>query len=318
MEFMNKKIFVKELKEHLNKEFISNFLVSQKELREGAKDFYIRLKLNDSTGSVPGNVWNNAKVIAEKFKVGDVIQVKGVVISYKAQLQVTVNKISKVPEEEYNLSDYLETTSKDVNKLSEKLFNYVEGIGNSYLKQLLSKIFDDKEFFTKFAQAPAAKTWHHNYIGGLLEHSVAVASICEFSTHLYKVDKDLLITGALLHDIGKVLEYNIKPTIEFTAEGRLVGHIPLGDHILCAKAAEIDNFPPDLLFKLRHLILSHHGEYEKASARLPQTLEAVVLHHADNFDAQTVGVAQLVESVQNDEAKWTEYDKLNNRYYYIK
>ncbi len=315
---MNNKIFVKELKEHLNKEFISNFLVSQKELREGAKDFYIRLKLNDCTGSVPGNVWNNAKVISEKFEVGDVIQVKGVIISYKAQLQVTVNKITKIPEEEYNLSDYLETTSKDVNKLSEKLYNYVDSIGNSYLKQLLSKIFDDKEFFTIFAQAPAAKTWHHNYIGGLLEHTIAVASICEFSTHLYNVDKDLLITGALLHDIGKVLEYDIKPTIEFTAEGRLVGHIPLGDHILCAKAAEIDNFPPDLLFKLRHLVLSHHGEYEKASARLPQTLEAIVLHHADNFDAQTVGVAQLVESVQNDDAKWTEYDKLNNRYYYIK
>jgi len=313
-----RKIFIKELKEHLNKEFISNFLVSQKELREGAKDFYIRLKLNDSTGSIPGNVWNNAKVIAEKFEVGDVIQVKGVIISYKAQLQVTVNKITKIPEEEYNISDYMETTSRDVNKLSEKLFSYVDGIGNSYLKQLLSKIFDDKEFFTKFCQAPAAKTWHHNYIGGLLEHSVAVASICEFSTHLYKVDKDLLLTGALLHDIGKVLEYNIKPTIEFTAEGRLVGHIPLGDHIICAKVAEIDNFPPDLLFKLRHLILSHHGEYEKASARLPQTLEAIVLHHADNFDAQTVGVAQLVESVQNDDAKWTEYDKLNNRYYYIK
>ena len=315
---MNTKIFVKELKEHLNKEFISNFLVSQKELREGAKDFYIRLKLNDSTGSVSGNVWNNAKVIAEKFEIGDVIQVKGVVISYKAQLQVTVNKITKIPEEEYNLSDYLETTDKDINKLSEKLYNYVDSIGNSYLKQLLSKIFDDKEFFTIFAQAPAAKTWHHNYIGGLLEHTVAVASICEFATHLYEVDKDLLITGALLHDIGKVLEYNIKPTIEFTAEGRLVGHIPLGDHILSTKAAEIDNFPPDLLFKLRHLILAHHGEYEKASARLPQTLEAIVLHHADNFDAQTVGVAQLVESVQNDDAKWTEYDKLNNRYYYIK
>jgi len=313
-----RKIFIKELKEHLNKEFISNFLVSQKELREGAKDFYIRLKLNDSTGSIPGNVWNNTRVIAEKFEVGDVIQVKGVIISYKAQLQVTVNKITKIPEEEYNISDYMETTSRDVNKLSEKLFSYVDGIGNSYLKQLLSKIFDDKEFFTKFCQAPAAKTWHHNYIGGLLEHSVAVASICEFSTHLYKVDKDLLLTGALLHDIGKVLEYNIKPTIEFTAEGRLVGHIPLGDHIICAKVAEIDNFPPDLLFKLRHLILSHHGEYEKASARLPQTLEAIVLHHADNFDAQTVGVAQLVESVQNDDAKWTEYDKLNNRYYYIK
>ena len=226
--------------------------------------------------------------------------------------------MNKVPEEEYNLSDFLETTSKDVNKLSDRFFEYIDNIKDVYMKKLLLNVFEDKEFFTLFAQAPAAKTWHHNYIGGLLEHTISVTSICEFVSHLYSVNKDLLITGAILHDIGKVAEYNVRPTIEFTVEGRLVGHIPLGDKILCEKAAEIDNFPKETLMKLRHLILSHHGEYEKASARLPQTLEAIILHHADNLDAQTVGVIQLVKGIKSEDAIWSEFDKLNSRYYYVK
>ncbi|MCK4654330.1 MAG: HD domain-containing protein [Candidatus Cloacimonetes bacterium] len=315
---MNKKIFVKDLKDHFNKEIISDFLVTQKDLREGTKDFYLRLKLSDSSGSIPGNVWNNAKMISEKFEEGDVVQVKGVIISYKKQYQITINKLNKVPEEEYNLSDFLETTSKDVNKLSDRFFEYIDNIKDVYMKKLLLNVFEDKEFFTLFAQAPAAKTWHHNYIGGLLEHTISVTSICEFVSHLYSVNKDLLITGAILHDIGKVAEYNVRPTIEFTVEGRLVGHIPLGDKILCENAAEIDNFPKETLMKLRHLILSHHGEYEKASARLPQTLEAIILHHADNLDAQTVGVIQLVKGIKSEDAIWSEFDKLNSRYYYVK
>jgi len=312
------KIFVKELKDHLNKEIISNFLVTEKILREGAKDFYIRLKLADSSGSIFGNVWNNAKTIAEKFEEGDVVQVKGFIITYKAQLQVTVNKIKKIPQEEYDLNDYLETTTKDITKLSDKLFDYIESIKNQYLKELLLSIFEDKEFFTKFGQAPAAKSWHHNYIGGLLEHTMSVAGLCDYASHNYNVDKDLLITGAILHDIGKVFEYQVLPNIDFTPVGRLVGHIPLGDNFIADRAKEINGFPEDLLMKLRHLILSHHGEYEMASARLPQTLEATILHQADNFDAQTIGVQQLKNAVTDDNAKWTEFDRLNNRYYYIK
>ncbi|MDO9577428.1 MAG: HD domain-containing protein [Candidatus Cloacimonadales bacterium] len=312
------KITVSELKEHLNKEIISDFLVVQKELREGTKDFYIRLRLADKTGSIPGNVWNNAKSVAEKFEEGDVIRVKGVVISYKMQIQITVNKIQKLAEEEYEITEFMETTSKDVNKLSEKLFTFIDRINEPNLKQLLLQIFEDKEFYARFAKAPAAKTWHHNYIGGLLEHTISVATICDFAAHLYPVDKDLLITGALLHDIGKVVEYDIKNKIEFSVEGRLIGHIPLGDQLVCNQAARLNNFPPELLMKLRHLILSHHGEYEKASARLPQTLEAIVLHHADNLDAQTVGVVQIKEQIQNDDAEWSEFDRLNERYYYIK
>jgi len=312
------KIFINELKDHLNKEIISNFLVTEKILREGAKDFYIRLKLADSSGSISGNVWNNAKTVAEKFEEGDVVQVKGFIITYKAQLQVTVNKIKKVPQEEYDLNDYLETTTKDITKLSDKLFNYIEGIKNQYLKELLLSIFEDKEFFTKFGQAPAAKSWHHNYIGGLLEHTMSVAGLCDYASHNYNADKDLLISGAILHDIGKVFEYQVLPNIDFTPVGRLVGHIPLGDNFISDKAKEINNFPEELLMKLRHLILSHHGEYEMASARLPQTLEATILHQADNFDAQTIGVQQLKNAVTDKNAKWTEFDRLNSRYYYIK
>lgn len=312
------KITVDELKDHLNKEIISDFLVVQKELREGTKDFYIRLRLADKTGSIPGNVWNNAKAVAEKFEEGDVVSVKGVVISYKTQIQITVNKIQKLAEEEYDLAEFMEATSKDVNKLSEKLFTFIDRINEPNLKKLLLEIFEDKEFYTRFAKAPAAKTWHHNYLGGLLEHTISIATICDFVSHLYPVDKDLLITGALLHDIGKVAEYDIKNKIEFSVEGRLIGHIPLGDQLVSNQAGKLNNFPPELLMKLRHLILSHHGEYEKASARLPQTLEAIVLHHADNLDAQTVGVVQIKEQMQNDDAEWSEFDRLNERYYYIK
>lgn len=317
-ENMKDKIFVDELAQHINQEIISYFLVTEKELRRGANNLFIRLKLSDKTGDIRGNIWNNAKHIDRKFEKGDFVKIKGVVISYKSQTQLTVNKIKSIAPENLDITQFIESTSKDLNELADKLFEYIENMKNQYLRNLLKIIFDDKEFFNAFMEAPAAKNWHHNYVGGLLEHTIAVATICEFAAMQYKVDKDLLISGALLHDIGKVHEYSLKPIIEFTPVGRLVGHIPIADHFVSDKAKEINKFPPKLLMKLRHLILSHHGEYEYASARLPQTIEAIVLHYADNLDAQTVGVQQMIDQVQTNDAEWTEFDKLNNLYYYIK
>jgi 3'-5' exoribonuclease len=315
---MDTKLYVSDLANFMNKEIISTFLVGQKELREGTKDYFLRLKLCDKSGSVSANVWNNAKQISDKFKEGDVIMIKGIVISYREQMQVTVNKVRKLNEGEFDLADYIMATDKDVQGLTERLFRYIDGIGNEYLKQLLLNTFEDKEFLTRFCQAPAAKTWHHNYIGGLLEHTLSVTAICDFASLQYNIDRDLLLTGAILHDVGKVQEYDVRLAIDFTPIGRLVGHIPLGDEMVCKQAAQIDAFPANLLMKLRHLILAHHGEYEKASARLPQTIEAVILHHADNMDAQTVGVRQLVQGNVSDDAEWSEFDRLNQRYYYIK
>lgn len=309
------KLMINDLSGYINQEVVSYFLVQQKELREGKRDYYVRLKLADKTGTVNANIWNNAKALSDKFKAGDIIKVKSVVILYKEQLQLTVNNVKKAQSFEYDMNDFIKTGSKDINELSQQLFDFIDSIEDEYLSTLMHNIFDDKEFFTKFTKAPAAKGWHHNYMGGLLEHSVCVAMVCNFSATIYPVNRDLLLCGALLHDIGKVEEYSSTGIIDFTTEGRLIGHICLGDSFVVERAKKIDNFPAKTLMKLRHLILSHHGEYEKASARLPQMIEAIVLHFADNIDAQTVGVKQLIEA-QHVDSDWSEFDNLNHRYYF--
>jgi 3'-5' exoribonuclease len=301
----------------MNKEIVSFFLVQEKELRQGVKDFYLRLRLGDQNGSVNANVWTNAQQINEIFAEGDVIKIKGIVKDYKGQLQITITNLRVAEENEYDLKEYIPATSKDVNQMADSLFAYISGINNPFIKQLLTDIFDDQEFLTAFIKSPAAKNWHHNYAGGLLEHTIAVAVICDFAAHHYPVDRDILIAGALLHDAGKVEEYSMKAAIDFTNIGRLIGHITIADEMVTRKAAAIDAFPAEILLKLRHLILSHHGEYEKGAVRLPQTLEAIVLHYADNLDAQTSGVLQLMQGVKEGTSEWTEFDRLNNRYFYL-
>lgn len=310
------KIFRQDLPEYLNKEIETCFLVAEKELRESKNGNYLRLRLSDKTGNVMGNVWNNAASISDKFESGDIVKLKGTVISYRDQLQITVQTARKVQDYEIDLTDYILATEKDIHKLNERLFFLIDSVTNEPLQELLKSIFEDKEFLVNFSQAPAAKSWHHNYLGGLLEHTVSVANLCEFSAHYYKVDRDLIIAGALLHDMGKVEEYTAPPSINFTDQGRLIGHIIIADQIITSKAQLINNFPAELLMKLRHLILSHHGEYEKGSARLPQILEAIILHHCDNLDAQATGVSQVIESSAGQSGHWSEFDKLNNKYYY--
>jgi len=311
------RIDIKNLKDNVNKEIISYYLVTEKELREGAKDYFLRLKLTDKTGNVAANVWNNAKSESDKFQEGDVIKVKAMVILYKNQVQLTLQQVRLAESVEFDMADILPVSKKDVNELSDLLFQFIDNIGDSYIRALLKHFFDDKEFFNIFATSPAAKSWHHNFISGLLEHTISVATICDFSCTRYPLDKDVLIAGALLHDIGKVYEYNQKTNIDFTDVGRLIGHLAIGDQMITDAASEINQFPPVTLMKIRHLILSHHGEYEKASVRLPQTLEAVVLHFADNLDAQTTGVMQLIEGASPD-ADWSEFDRMNERYYYLR
>jgi len=238
------------------------------------------------------------------------------VVNYKGQVQVSITKLRFADVSEYNIEDFLTRSKIAPEILCERFFAFIDKVEQPYLNKLLHLIFDDKEFFARYLQAPAAKSWHHNYLHGLIEHSISVASICEFASTLYPVDYDLLISGALLHDVAKVKEYESKTSIDFTDIGRLVGHLSLSDQMVCETAARIPGFPDELLLNLRHLILAHHGEYEKASVRLPQTLEAIVLHLCDNLDAQSVGVTQLIDAAPAN-AIWTEFDKLNSRYYKI-
>lgn len=313
---MEQHINVKDIHQFVGKELTGFYLVAEKELREGKTGMFMRLKLQDKSGSISGNVWNNAEMEAQNFDEGDIIKIKAMVTNYKGQTQLSITKTRFADSSEYQIEDFLNRSSKDPDAMAETFFGFIDSVKNPHLNALLRSIFEDKEFFARFLLAPAAKSWHHNYIHGLIEHIVSVATLCEFLSSQYPVDHDLMISGALLHDVAKVMEYTNQPKIEFTDEGRLVGHLTLSDQLLCTKAAALGNFPPDLLLHLRHLILAHHGEYEKASVRLPQTLEALVLHLADNLDAQTVGVLQLIQSAPPN-AEWTEFDKLNSRYYKI-
>ncbi|MDI3504135.1 MAG: 3-5 exoribonuclease [Candidatus Cloacimonadota bacterium] len=309
-------ILANELHQYESKEIIGFYLAVEKELREGKGGQYLRLKLQDRSGQVTANVWKDAVKAAADFDAGDVVKIRAQVVNYKGQIQLSITQLRYADKSEYEISNYVTCSRFEPDFLAERFWAFVDKVENEYLNRLLHTIFDDKDFFTRFLEAPAAKSWHHNYRHGLIEHIIAVASLCEYASSLYPVSRDLMLAGALLHDVAKVIEYNAKIAIDFTDEGRLLGHLSMGDQMAVQAAAQIPGFPEDLLLNLRHLILSHHGEYEKASVRLPQTLEAVLLHHCDNLDAQAAGVSQLLAASPPD-AIWSEYDKINNRYYRI-
>lgn len=313
---MENHINVQYIHNHESKEIIGFYLAAEKELREGKGGQYLRLKLQDRTGFVSANVWKDAAKEAEKFDVGDVVKIRANVVNYKGQIQLTVTQLRFADKSEYDIQNYITRSRFEPEFLAERFWGFIDSIENEYLNKLLHIIFDDKDFFQRFLEAPAAKSWHHNFMHGLIEHTVAVAALCEFASTQYAVNYDLLISGALMHDVAKVMEYTGAAAIEFTDQGRLIGHLTMSDQLICDTAAKIPGFPDEILLNLRHLVLSHHGEYEKASVRLPQTLEAVLLHHCDNLDAQTAGVSQLLEAAA-PEAVWSEFDKINNRYYRI-
>ncbi len=309
-------IYISDLHQHENKEINGFYLAGEKELREGKGGQYLRLRLIDRSGQIAGNVWKDAAKYAVHFKAGDIIHLKATVVNFKGQIQLSVTDLRFADKSEYDMAQFRARSKFEPEFLAERFWGFVDGVTDEYLNKLLHLIFEDKAFFAKYLDAPAAKGWHHNYMHGLIEHSVAVAALCEFCSTQYPVSYDLLITGALLHDVAKVWEYSGQGVYDFTDVGRLIGHLSMSDQLVYTTANSIPGFPEDLLLNLRHLILSHHGEYEKASVRLPQTLEAIVLHFCDNLDAQSAGVAQLVTAAPPD-AVWSEFDKLNNRYYRI-
>jgi len=313
------KIAVKDLIQYQNQEIDIFLLVTKKEMKEGKNNnTYIRVDFIDNTGPVIGNIWNNALLVMESFEAGDVVKIRAAITHFKDQIQLNIKKIRRAEVSEYDFADFIPKTKKDMNYLTEEFMKYLDSVKDEYLNKLLHLIFDDHEIWAKFSQCPAAKNWHHNYLGGLLEHTLTVVQICDFSSRFYSVKRDELITGAMLHDFGKIFEYTTIPIIEFSDEGRLLGHIMMGDEFIISQAHKINLFPQHLLMKLRHLIISHHGEMEKGAVKVPQTLEAVILHFADNLDAQAKGTSQLIEAATDPKARWTEFDRINNRYIYLK
>ena len=279
-------------------------------------DPYLTLSLMDRTGSMKGVVWDNVQVISKAFAAGDYVRVKGNVVEYRETLQLVVQHLEQPDPTEVDSRDFLPATERNVEQMLERLIDISQTVKNKHLLRLLVAFFEDKAFVDLFKTAPAAKKMHHAYLGGLLEHTLSIALLIEAIAGHYKgVDRDLLLTGGILHDIGKVYEFSYKTHIDYSDAGRLLNHIVIGVEMLEKKIATLNDFPEDLGLVLKHMIVSHHGTRDFGSPEPPKTLEAVILNYLDELDAKVTAVRTFMES-EDPEATWTSYHRVLERYFY--
>ena len=280
-----KELFIADLANYENQVVTGFFAVTSRydrSKRDGAR--YFALTLADRTGQIEARMWETGD--AGDFASGDVIKVRGQVCRYKEFLQLNLEKIRRAAPGEFDLGDYVPRTECDVDKLWTELNRYIETFADPYLKALLRSFLDDPEIAAALREAPAAKSMHHAWIGGLLEHIVSLLGIADLAAKHYDVHRDLLLTGVVLHDIGKLQELRWGTSFDYTVEGQLLGHITIGIGLIERKIASIPGFPPGLRLLVEHLVLSHHGKYEFGSPKLPMIPEAVLLHYLDDIDAK--------------------------------
>jgi len=291
------------------------FALRKADLLEKDGRFRLSMELGDATGRIGAVLWDATKEHATLFQPGQIVKVRGLVGTYQDQLQVKVEKMRPAKPEEYDLGDFFRKASKAPEEFGRLLDAMIEKVENSYLKRLLGAVFD-ADLRQKYLSSPAGKLLHHDVIGGLAEHSLSMAEIAvRLADHYPRLNRDLLICGALLHDIGKIWEYEIKAAIDYTDAGRLVGHIAMGDEFIVARARTIDHFPDDLLMLVRHLILSHQGEREKGSPVVPMTPEAIFLHYIDELDAR-MGAVEKIRERTGDEG-WSIFSPIMERYFFF-
>ena len=312
---MGKTKFVKDIKE--GEPVRDLFLVGNKaQLLSNSGKPYLTLTLRDRTGQFEGRVWDRAEEIGKRFERDDIVEISGSAIQYQGRMQLKVQDVQKVAGEKPDLADFLPVAKQGIEPLWKKLRELVAGVADADLRMLLEAVFPDPpgtDMARRFRQAPGGKRMHHDYIGGLLEHTVSVAEVCRFlSTHYEGVDGDLLVAGALLHDIGKVEELSYEGTFDYTDEGRLLGHLYMGAEWISRECGKTGT-PPAKAMLLKHIILSHHGELEYGSPKRPKTLEAVLLHFVENMDAKANAFAGAMEDLPEG-ARWTEYNRMFERY----
>ncbi len=271
---------------------------------------YYSMQLQDKTGVIDAKIWELNNGIAH-FEAMNYIRVEAQVTSFNNALQLNVKRVRVADEGEYDPSDYMPCSGRNVEKMYEELLDIIGGVSNTYLNRLLNKFFvEDKVFINKFKNHSAAKSIHHGFIGGLLEHTLSVAKICAYIGDNYSViNKDLLVTAAIFHDIGKTDELSAFPENDYTDEGQLIGHIVMGAFMIGDKIKEIEDFPVTLENELKHCILAHHGELEYGSPKKPSLIEAVALAHADNMDAKLQTFKEVLED-NKDKSGWLGYNKM--------
>ena len=315
---MRKKHFIDGLREGDRVDDL--FLIKTARLAETrAGKPYLLLELCDRSGEISGPVWENAEKIARHCPVGGFIQLRGSVQSYRDKLQLRIEHTAPVAREKVQLADFVPASEFDLEEMAEQLRSIVDSVENGWVRKLLRQLFGRSEIWERFKQAPAAKGIHHAYAGGLLEHCLSMVKLADFtSAHYPGIDRSLLVAGVLLHDIGKLVELEEDiGLVEYTAPGRLKGHLVIGSEMVALEASRIADFPEELLVQIQHLILSHHGRHEFGSPTLPMTPEAFLLSYLDDLDSKMNLIEQLRRKQKGGEMQWTEYQRSLERFLYL-
>src|SRR5579885_3362853 len=296
------------------------FLAADKQLRVNRKgNQYVQLMLRDRSGGISARLWNSGDQLFRSFNDGDFVRAEGKVQLFEGALQVILTYLEKVEAEKVEVADFLPHTEHDVPKLLEKLRGYLLRLGNPHLRALAECFLMDDEFVRRFAACPAGVKLHHAFVGGLLEHTVTMMDIADRLVPFYPgVDRDQLLVGVFLHDAGKVRELTYGRAFGYSDEGQLVGHLVIGVEMLGEKAAKVpeltgEPFPTELLLRLKHMIVSHHGTYEFGSPKLPMTPEAIALHYLDNFDAKVHSFTRDIREDKNALSAWTPFNPQTQR-----
>ena len=306
-------LWIKEIQED---ERVSGcYLVKEKRVlktRNGKS--FLSLTLADRTGEIPAKVWERAEALSSLFIEGDIIQVVGHAGSYRDQIQITVSELDPLKEKP-DPEIFLESTPEDPSEMMRSLRQILRGVQDVNLKGLVDSFLGDRKFVARFKTAPAAKSFHHSYLGGLLEHTLSVCQMAiQVAAHYPQLNRDLLITSAFLHDIGKIKELGYDLQIDYTDEGRLVGHVVLSVTMVDEKLRGLKDFPEPLAIRLKHLILSHHGQYDFGSPKEPKFLEAFALNLIDDLDAKINGLSRFMERDRH-EGVWTEFNRMFGKYF---
>ncbi len=278
---------------------------------------YMNLRFMDKSGEVDAKIWDNVDVLDKLFDKDDFVQVRGKASVYLNKMQVVVAEIAKLPEGEVNLADFLPESPRNIDEMRQELTGTVAAIVNPHLRALMVAFLADAPLMDLYCKAPAAKGMHHVYLGGLLEHSLALVKLVKRIVPLYEgINEDLLVVGALLHDVGKIHEMSYERAFDYTDAGKLLGHITIGVELVEEKIRQVDGFPRELSMLLKHMLLSHHGQYEYGSPKRPKTIEATILNYLDDMDSKINGIRAHIAKETASSSRWTAHHRLYDRYFF--
>lgn len=311
------KQWVRELQDKVNVE--SYFLVKEKHTGLGKNGrLFMSLQLGDKTGSIDARLWDRVDEVMSTFELGDIVKIKGNVQLFQNRKQLVVHKIEKSEDHGFEMSEFVVESNLNVSDMFIELMSIVKQVKNDQIRQLLTDTLEDSEIKPLFLQAPAAKSIHHAWKGGLLEHILSICHLMNFMASHYKyLNRDFLIFGAIYHDIGKIWELSWENGISYTDRGRLIGHLHMGCELLDRKASRILGFDSDLRDRLKHIILSHHGKLEFGSPKRPKFMEALVVSMIDELDSRISSIHGFISSERMGGDHWSRFNELYDRYFLL-